>query len=77
MKIDFGAYVSEEFQYSQRISIKGGNKTCIRFSEAIISFQIYSSKYIVWRGRMYSFVQDDLIFGQNIFVIIKRLIFAF
>ena len=41
----FGAYVSEEFQYSQRISIKGGNKTCIRFSKAIIllgPFQIFS-----------------------------------
>ena len=41
----FGTYVSEEFQYSQRISIKGGNKTCIRFSKAIIllgPFQIFS-----------------------------------
>ena len=36
MKFHLFAYIPEEFQYSQRIPIKEGNKTCSGVSQAII-----------------------------------------
>ena len=36
MKFHLFAYIPEEFQYSQRIPIKEGNKTCSGVSKAII-----------------------------------------
>ena len=55
MKFHLFAYIPEEFQYSQRIPIKEGNKTCSGVSQAIIlllpyfdegeAFPLYFAKF--------------------------------